>query len=66
MTVSEDQASQLYQQIEEVHSQHEMDDEYKDKIQDILCNDCQAKSQVPYHFIYHQCSECKSYNTRLV
>ena len=30
----------------------------------ILCNDCGANSEVPFHIIAHKCSSCSSYNTR--
>lgn len=29
----------------------------------IVCNDCQARSQVPFHFLGLKCTTCKSYNT---
>lgn len=32
----------------------------------ILCNDCEKKSCVPSHLIYHKCAECKSYNTKVL
>ena len=35
-------------------------------LQDVLCNDCEQKSQAPFHFVYHCCSQCQSYNTRVL
>lgn len=33
----------------------------------ILCNDCGEESgEVPYHFLYHKCPACGSYNTRVL
>lgn len=32
----------------------------------ILCNDCEVKSRVPYHFKYHKCGKCKGYNTKVL
>ncbi|ANB15599.1 Zinc finger protein 420 [Sugiyamaella lignohabitans] len=29
----------------------------------IVCNDCSAKSNVPFHFLGLKCSTCRSYNT---
>ncbi|KAK6339067.1 hypothetical protein TWF696_009857 [Orbilia brochopaga] len=29
----------------------------------IICNDCSAKSDVPFHFLGLKCDTCKSYNT---
>lgn len=40
-----------------------MPDEYKDIKIKILCNDCNAKSEVPFHIVGGKCSQCKSYNT---
>ena len=30
----------------------------------VLCNDCEQKSFAKYHFLYHKCAHCSSYNTR--
>jgi len=35
------------------------------KQQDIFCNDCEKNSQTPFHWVYHKCTHCSSYNTRL-
>lgn len=43
-----------------------MPDEFKNKVVGILCNDCGKKSQVIYHVLGAKCSECFSYNTRLL
>ena len=42
-----------------------MPEEYKNKIVNILCNDCNKKSKVTYHIVGHKCS-CGSYNTRQI
>ncbi|PHH64027.1 hypothetical protein CDD81_5132 [Ophiocordyceps australis] len=36
---------------------------FRDTKVTILCNDCSAKSTVPYHWIGLKCSICRSYNT---
>ena len=41
----------------------QLPDEYKDKKVDILCNDCEKKSNVKFHFAGLKCKECNSYNT---
>ncbi|CAN1179899.1 Zinc finger protein BRUTUS-like At1g18910 [Linum perenne] len=41
-------------------------DEYADQTQDILCNDCEKKGSARFHQLYHKCSDCGSYNTRLL
>jgi len=43
-----------------------MPDEYKGYTATILCNDCVRYSNTPWHFMFHQCSLCGSYNTDLV
>ena len=40
-----------------------MPTEFRDTKATILCNDCSAKSTVPYHWIGLKCSICRSYNT---
>ncbi|KAJ0238371.1 hypothetical protein HA466_0240170 [Hirschfeldia incana] len=44
----------------------ELPDEYKDRCQDILCNDCQRKGTTRFHWLYHKCGSCGSYNTRVI
>ncbi|PON96641.1 43kDa postsynaptic protein [Trema orientale] len=43
----------------------DMPEEYKYEVS-ILCNDCNTKSEVPFHILGHKCSQCKSYNTRRI
>src|SRR5947209_5163579 len=38
----------------------------KRNLQVILCNDCEKKGPAPFHWLYHKCSSCGSYNTRLL
>jgi RING finger and CHY zinc finger domain-containing protein 1 len=40
-----------------------MPDEYKDLKVNILCNECQCKSECLFHIYGFKCSNCKSYNT---
>jgi hypothetical protein len=35
-------------------------------MQDILCNDCDKKGTAPFHWLYHKCRFCGSYNTRVI
>lgn len=35
-------------------------------LQVILCNDCEKKGASPFHWLYHKCPNCGSYNTRLL
>ncbi|XP_047940642.1 zinc finger protein BRUTUS-like [Salvia hispanica] len=41
-------------------------EEYRDRCQDILCNDCDRKGTAPFHWLYHKCGVCGSYNTRVI
>lgn len=39
--------------------------EYANRRQALLCNDCGAAGDAPWHFVYHKCGQCGSYNTRV-
>lgn len=41
-------------------------EEYSGKTQEILCNDCEKRGSVSFHWLYHKCSACGSYNTRVI
>ena len=34
--------------------------------QRVACNDCGEESLAPFHFVYHACTACRSYNTRVM
>jgi zinc finger-like protein len=34
--------------------------------QKVACNDCGAETLAPFHFVYHACESCRSYNTRVI
>ncbi|KAF8390297.1 hypothetical protein HHK36_024822 [Tetracentron sinense] len=40
--------------------------EYSGQTQVILCNDCEKRGVAPFHWLYHKCPHCGSYNTRLL
>ena len=56
--------SNYFKCIEETLATQQMPDEYKNFKSLILCNDCERKSMAPFHFIYHKCAHCGSYNTK--
>ncbi|OZJ02018.1 hypothetical protein BZG36_05199 [Bifiguratus adelaidae] len=56
----------LFARIDAMLSQSKMPPEYDDYVSNILCNDCTAKSKAKYHFLYHKCQECGSYNTTVL
>lgn len=37
--------------------------EYADKTTEILCNDCETRSTVPFNMVAHRCPGCNGYNT---
>ncbi|XP_076941700.1 zinc finger protein BRUTUS-like isoform X1 [Bidens hawaiensis] len=40
--------------------------DFRDRRHDILCNDCDTKGSAPFHWLYHKCGCCGSYNTRVI
>ncbi|GAB2280041.1 hypothetical protein Dimus_014679 [Dionaea muscipula] len=44
----------------------DLPEEYRDHCQDILCNDCGKKGTARFHWLYHKCRICGSYNTRVI
>ncbi|XP_037425114.1 zinc finger protein BRUTUS-like [Triticum dicoccoides] len=44
----------------------ELPEEYRNRCQDILCNDCGRKGLSRFHWLYHKCAACGSYNTRVI
>ncbi|XP_061344985.1 zinc finger protein BRUTUS-like [Gastrolobium bilobum] len=44
----------------------ELPEEYRDRYQDILCHDCDRKGTSRFHWLYHKCGFCGSYNTRVI
>lgn len=40
--------------------------EYANRISNVLCHDCEQKTHARFHFVYHKCANCSSYNTRVL
>lgn len=40
--------------------------EYAKYISHVFCNDCELRSPAKYHFFYHKCAHCSSYNTTVL
>jgi zinc finger-like protein len=36
------------------------------RTQAVACDDCGGTGDAPFHFVYHKCGGCGSYNTRLL
>nr|XP_043616928.1 zinc finger protein BRUTUS-like At1g74770 isoform X2 [Erigeron canadensis] len=47
-------------------AEEKIPEEYSGKTQDILCNDCEKRGTASFHWLYHKCARCGSYNTRLI
>ncbi|KAA8542369.1 hypothetical protein F0562_023494 [Nyssa sinensis] len=47
-------------------AEEKLPDEYSGQTQVILCNDCEKRGTTSFHWLYHKCSYCGSYNTRLL
>eukprot|EP00164_Ancoracysta_twista_P003452 GFYU01004607.1.p1 GENE.GFYU01004607.1~~GFYU01004607.1.p1 ORF type:complete len:301 (-),score=36.29 GFYU01004607.1:128-1030(-) len=58
--------SDRFKQLDALIALQEMPEEFKKQKTEILCNDCTKKSHVQFHFMYHKCPHCSSYNTRRV
>lgn len=58
--------SSMYKFLDHEIASVQMPDEYKDVIYDILCNECEKKSQCKFHVAGLKCSLCGGYNTRRV
>ncbi|CAD5165963.1 unnamed protein product [Musa acuminata subsp. malaccensis] len=52
--------------IDALLAAEELPEEYRDRCQDILCNDCGKKGTSRFHWLYHKCGFCGSYNTRVI
>ncbi|KAI8349378.1 zinc-ribbon-domain-containing protein [Mortierella sp. GBAus27b] len=58
--------SEYYQSIDSLLEGETMPSEYAHWRSIVLCNDCEIRSEVPYHFHYHKCDKCKGYNTKVI
>ena len=58
--------SELWSQIDDYVSQCQMPDEFISKTSTILCNDCLKQSKTNFHFMYHKCQSCFSWNTTVL
>ncbi|XP_050377186.1 zinc finger protein BRUTUS-like At1g74770 [Argentina anserina] len=56
----------LFRMFDAYMAGEKLPDEYSGRTQAILCNDCEKKGKSPFHWLYHKCSSCGSYNTSLL
>ena len=57
---------EYWKQIDQFLENNQMPQEYINKTSNILCNDCETKTITSFHFIYHKCQNCGSYNTTIL
>ncbi|KAJ8536429.1 hypothetical protein K7X08_034830 [Anisodus acutangulus] len=55
-----------FEMLDALLSEQNIPEEYAGQTQAILCNDCEKRGTASFHWLYHKCSCCGSYNTRLV
>jgi hypothetical protein len=58
--------SSLFSHIDNLMQIQKMPPEYSNMRSQIFCNDCEEKSVALYHFMYHKCQSCGSYNTKVL
>ena len=55
-----------FRRIDTIVAQQKMPPEYDNFFAHVLCNDCEKRSTVKYHFLYHKCLYCQGYNTKVL
>ncbi|KAF9124949.1 hypothetical protein BGW39_007780 [Mortierella sp. 14UC] len=58
--------SVYYSKIDSLLAEQTMPPDYANIFSIVLCNDCEVKSEAPYHFLYHRCDKCRGYNTKVL
>ncbi|EFN52596.1 hypothetical protein CHLNCDRAFT_138627 [Chlorella variabilis] len=58
--------SVYWKMIDSLLAAERLPPEYASRRQAILCNDCGQTGEAPFHFVYHKCPACCSFNTRVV
>lgn len=57
---------EFFKRIDAMLAQHKMPTEYETWVSHVLCNDCEGKTWSKFHFLYHKCADCGSYNTKVI
>ncbi|KAJ7956322.1 putative Zinc finger protein [Quillaja saponaria] len=55
-----------FRMLDALLAEEKTSDEFAGQTQVILCNDCEKKGVASFHWLYHKCSFCGSYNTRVL
>jgi len=57
---------EFFARIDDIIECNPMPEQYDGWTSHIVCADCDTRSYAPYHFMYHKCGSCNSYNTRVL
>jgi hypothetical protein len=57
---------EYFARIDVLLESQKMPPEYALVRSQILCNDCEEKTCTKFHFVYHKCKACGSYNTKVI
>ncbi|ORZ07856.1 zinc-ribbon-domain-containing protein [Absidia repens] len=58
--------SEYFARLDRELERQSMPAEYAKYISHVFCNDCELRSPAKYHFFYHKCAHCSSYNTTVL
>lgn len=58
--------SEYFTRLDRDLERQPMPAEYEKYISHIFCNDCEKKTPAKYHFFYHKCGHCGSFNTTVL
>ncbi|ORZ05264.1 zinc-ribbon-domain-containing protein [Absidia repens] len=58
--------SHYFARLDRALERQSMPDEYAHVLSHVFCNDCERRCAAPYHFFYHKCAHCASYNTTVL
>lgn len=58
--------SEYFNRLDKDLERQPMPAEYEKYISHIFCNDCEKKTPAKYHFFYHKCGHCGSFNTTVL
>ncbi|KAI8089505.1 zinc-ribbon-domain-containing protein [Halteromyces radiatus] len=58
--------SDYFARLDRELARQSMPIEYAKYISHVFCNDCELRSPAKYHFFYHKCAHCSSYNTTVL
>ncbi|XP_048330069.2 zinc finger protein BRUTUS-like At1g18910 isoform X1 [Ziziphus jujuba] len=55
-----------FKMLDALLAEEKIPDEYAGQTKVILCHDCEKRGVSPFHWLYHKCPSCGSYNTRIL